>query len=161
MPFLIENSVVRAVSANSEPVITEAAAMDFLLYKILQRFAGFLVLMLIINLIFFIIDECRNDLVKWRRRLQVVLNICFILVGLITGFIVFRSYLKNLYWWQYLLLSPSFEKALTWVSCLVFTGCSIFQFFWDVWLFGPENRAPLIAKMLHRLALKQELMKNR
>jgi len=160
VPFLIENLVVRAASANSKPVITEAAAASFLFCKTLQQFAGFLVLMLIINLVFFTADECRNDLVKWRRRLQVVLNICVVLTGLLFGIIVFKIYFEELYWWQYLLLSPSHEKALAWALYLAFVGCSILQLFWDVWLFGPENRSPLIAKWLHRLALKQELVKD-
>lgn len=158
VPFLLENSVIKAVSANSEPVITETSSATFLFCKALQPFTGFLVLMLIINLVFFTVDEFRNDLVKWRRRLQVALNICVMLTGLLFGIIVLKSYLEKLYWWQYLLLSSSHERALAWALYLTFAGCSILQLFLDVWLFGPENRSPLIAKWLHRLALKQELV---
>lgn len=157
MPFMIENSVIRATSVNLESVITRADVMSFLLCKTLQRFMAFLVLMSIINLIFFIVDECCNDLVKWRRKLQVSLNICVMLIGLIIVSLVFQSNFENEYWWQYLLLSSSLTRALTWVPHLIFATFSIVQLLWDVWLFGPESRSPLIAKWLHRLALKQEL----
>jgi len=157
--LLLQNSVIREFSFASGADITADVAANFVFFTLLQWFAGFLVLMLIINLIFFIIDEYRNDFVKWRRSLQVILNVCVILTGLIAGYVLLNNYFPNLYWWQYLLLRPSFIKELTWVPYLVFAGCCIFQFFWDVWLFGPENRSPLIAKMLHRSALKQELKK--
>lgn len=121
-------------------------------------FAGFLVLMLLVNLSFFIADECCNDRVKWRRRLQVVFNIFIILGGLITGFILV-SLFKEQSWWNYIADNTSLKGLTEKWMYLAFALCSGFQFFWDVWLFGPENRSPLIAKWLHRSALRQELKK--
>lgn len=158
-PLLLQNSVQYQFALTGGAHITAEDAANFVFFTLLRWFAGFLVLMLLINLFFFIVDECRNDLVKWRRQLQVVLNICIILGGLYAGFVVLNRYFPSLPWWGDLLLSPSFVKQLNLVPYLVFAGCSIFQFLWDVYLFGPENRSPWIAKWLHRSALKQELKK--
>ena len=74
-PLLLQNSVISEFALKSGADITIKNAADKVFFTLLRWFAGFLVLMLIINLLFFIVDECRNDLVKWRRRLQVLLNV--------------------------------------------------------------------------------------
>lgn len=158
VPFLVEDAVDREFVFPAG-IDDGGVFSNIFFHTMLFWFAGFLVLMLLINLVFFIIDEYRNDLVKWRRRFQVVLNICVILGGLITGYMLL-SFFTNQTWWVENLSDNTFLKKLTekW-AYLAFGLCSAFQFFWDVWLFGPENRSPMIAKWLHRSALKQELKK--
>jgi hypothetical protein len=159
LPLVIQDSVTRSISLNSEASVSASEVANTFFYTMFFWFAGFLVLMFLVNLIFFLVDESKNDLVRWRRSLQVFLNICIIISGVIAGFVLLQSYFPAQQWWDYLLLRSSFTRNLNRVPYIAFIVCSIFQFFWDVWLFGPENRSPIIAKLLQRSARKQALKK--
>lgn len=159
LPLVIQDSVTRSISLASGADISASEVTNTFFYTMFIWFAGFLALMLLVNLLFFFIDESKNDLVKWRRNLQVFLNIFIIIGGVVAGFVLLQSFFPSQFWWEYLLMRSSFSRNLNRVPYIAFITCSIFQLFWDVWLFGPENRSPIIAKLLQRSARKQAARK--
>jgi len=155
LPLVIQDSVTRSISLKAGAEISAAEVTNTFFYTMYIWFTGFLALMLLVNLLFFFVDESKNDLVKWRRSLQVFLNFCIIIGGVVSGFVLLQSYFPAQFWWEYLLMRSSFSRDLNSVPYTAFLACSVFQMFWDVWLFGPENRSPIIAKLLQRSARKQ------
>lgn len=159
LPLAIQDSVTRSISLAAGAEITASEVTNSFFYTMFFWFAGFLALMFLVNLLFFFIDESKNDLVKWRRNLQIFLNIIIIIGGVVSGFVLLQSYFPSQFWWEDLLMRSSFSKNLNRVPYIAFIACSVFQFFWDVWLFGPENRSPILAKILQRSARKQAMRK--
>lgn len=155
LPLVIQDSITKSISLAAGADISASEVANTFFYTMFIWFAGFLALMLLVNLLFFFIDESKNDLVKWRRSLQVFLNICIIIGGVVAGFVLLQSYFPSQFWWEYLLMRSSFLRDLNRVPYIAFIACSVFQLFWDVWLFGPENRSPIIARLLQKSARKQ------
>ena len=159
LPLATQDSVTRSISLAAGAEISATEVTNTFFYTMFFWFAGFLALMFLVNLLFFFIDESKNDLVKWRRNLQIFLNIVIIIGGVVAGFILLQGYFPSQFWWEYLLMRSSFSRNLNRVPYIAFIACSVFQFFWDVWLFGPENRYPIVAKLLQRSARKQAVRK--
>lgn len=159
VPILVQNSLLNAISFSSGASISAKDAAGIFFAVLYIWFAGFLVLMLLINLVFLFVDEWRNDMVKWRRGLQVLLNVAVILAGLIAWFFVYHRYYPGLSWWSLLLLRASFAKRMNWLPYAAFAACAAMQMIWDIWFFGPSGRTPWIARMLHSSARKQALKK--
>lgn len=154
VPFLLQKSVLRAFVLSAGASVAADTVANVFFSTMFLWFAAFLAGMLLINLVFFIIDECKNDTVTWRRSLQVILNIMLIVGGVCTGFFFLMRHFPAQAWWSYVLFSMSFLKKLLWLPYLLFAICAAFQMIWDIWLFGPQNRNPWIARMLKRAALK-------
>jgi len=141
VPLLLKDSIMDAflsVGANASITAEGAGGTFFQLAYLL--FAGLLGGMLIMNLVFFSIDESLNDTVRPRRVIQIILNCVFILCGTGVFLYLVRVYFPAQYWWESILFSRIAARRLTWLPALVFAGCSTLQMFWDVWWFGALNR---------------------
>lgn len=154
VPFLVQKTVLRAFVLSAGATVAADTVANVFFSTMFLWFSAFLVAMLLVNLIFFLIDECKNDTVTWRRTLQVVLNIMIIVGGICTGFFFLMRHFPAQDWWPYVLFSMSFLKKLLWFPYLIFIICTVFQMILDIWLFGPQNRNPWIARILKRAALK-------
>lgn len=143
IPLSMREKVLDEFSViSSSAVDTNINGGNIFFNTIFQIFAGLLAAMLLINIIFFSVDERLNDSTLPRRVLQIILNVLIIVGG---GLILwYQSAVRfpSLSWWQSILLSTRFEQRLAMLPAMIFLLCSTIQMIWDMWLFGPQNRAP-------------------
>lgn len=118
-------------------------------------FVGFVVVlgvMLIVNIIFFIIDETLNDTVAIRRNIQIALNILIIICGVVVMLYLAQIVMPGSDWWSSILLTTQFQRAFAWGPAAVFAVCGLIQMVWDVYIFCGQNRVPVYHKRLAKKA---------
>lgn len=156
VPFFARDALVNSISIRAGALAGMGAATvaNEIFFGLHRLFAAFLVTMLVINLLFFIIDECLNDTVAWRRKLQIILNILLALAGAVALWIFSAKTLPDMVWWDDILLSAALLTKMLWVPQLTFLLCAAIQMIVDIWLFGPQNRDPWILRSLRRSVWK-------
>lgn len=155
IPLFMKESILNAFrdTAASAPTSIRYAGDSFF-NSLFLWFAVILGAMLLINVVFFIIDESLNDTVRYRRVMQIMLNVLVIVFGVACMLYLSLMDFPSNGDWSYILFSAAATFALSWGPAAIFLFCGVAEFIWDVWFFCGSNRAPWSHRILMSKAMK-------